>query len=230
MTGTILMLIDSISPEKTFLGANMTNVVLQAGYSRFPNAFRLTSWAVCLCTRCAFILFCARVWDVCLLCWLTSDHGCDLVPAGPDAILDLTDESGVDRVIHLQHLQLFACDLHDVWHLSWHTAGIGAYQRENEGKKGGEEKKENGIAVCLTLGTMRALRQMCIWGNVLYCAMSSNSTNLDGQRKTNQFPHFLSSQSFIAHWRKTAGSRPKNLISPILNFQTVSRFFPPPFF
>lgn len=49
---------------------------------------------------------------------LTSDDGCDLVPAGPDAVLDLADKSCVDRVVHLQHLQLLACDLHCVWELS----------------------------------------------------------------------------------------------------------------
>lgn len=49
---------------------------------------------------------------------LTSDNGCDLVPAAPDAVLDLADKSCVDRFVHLQHLQLLACDLHCVWDLS----------------------------------------------------------------------------------------------------------------
>lgn len=54
-------------------------------------------------------------------CWvfqLTSDYGCDLVPAGPNAVLDLTDKSGVDSIVHLQYLQFVLCYLHCVWHLS----------------------------------------------------------------------------------------------------------------
>lgn len=49
-----------------------------------------------------------------------------------------------------------------------------------EGKRARNEKR-------ILVYTMRAVRQMCIYRNVLYCAMSSNSTNLDGQCKTNQF-------------------------------------------
>lgn len=37
---------------------------------------------------------------------LTDDEGGDLVPAGALLILDFTDESGVDSVVHLLHNQL----------------------------------------------------------------------------------------------------------------------------
>lgn len=54
---------------------------------------------------------------------LTSDNGCDLVPAGPDTVFDFTDKSGVDSIVHLQYLQLIFRDLHCVWKLSRHAAG-----------------------------------------------------------------------------------------------------------
>lgn len=73
-----------------------------------------------LCTCYVFILFCVHVLLCVLVCalQLTSDHGCDLVPADPDAVLDLTDKRGVDGVVHLQYLQLVAVDQHRVWQLS----------------------------------------------------------------------------------------------------------------
>lgn len=60
---------------------------------------------------------CLGVWLFSVL-QLTSDNGGDLVPADPDAVLDLTDKSCVDRIVHLQYLQLVACDMHRVCHLS----------------------------------------------------------------------------------------------------------------
>ena len=103
---------------------------------------------------------------------------------------------------------------------------IGMWRRERE--------QEMRKGFWFTLGTMRAARQMCIYRNVLYCAMSSNSTNLDGQCKTNQFSP-SSKGNPLSHIGgecdgdmgkiKTAGARPKNLISPILNFQIFFLFF-----
>lgn len=57
---------------------------------------------------------------------LTSDEGCDLVLAGPNAVLHFTDKSGVDGLVHLQYLQLVVFDLDRVWHLSCHTVGTWA--------------------------------------------------------------------------------------------------------
>ncbi len=65
--------------------------------------------------RAMFLYMCCVL--VCAL-KLTSDHDCDLVHAGPDAVLDLTDKRGVDGIVHLQYLQLVATDLHCVWQLS----------------------------------------------------------------------------------------------------------------
>lgn len=67
-----------------------------------------------------FYFFVYMCWVRVLVCVLelTSDHDCDLVPAGPDAVLDLADKSGVDSIVHLQHLQHVLIDLHRVGLLS----------------------------------------------------------------------------------------------------------------
>lgn len=107
-------------------------------------------------------------------------------------------------------------------------------RREGRGPKIKEKKTEdNMIVVCLTLGTMRALRQTCIYRNVLYCAMSSNSTNLDGQCKTNQSPpsskgnplsHIGGKYDWARKKIKTAGSSPK-ISSPFLSPRLSFLFF-----
>lgn len=107
--------------------------------------------------------------------------------------------------------------------------GMRKKKREKTKKGGGDE---NRIVVCLTLGKMRALRQMYIYRNMLYCAMSSNSTNLDRQCKTNQFSP-SSKGNPLSHGGgkydgdrrkiKTAGSGPK--ISSLPYFVSDFPFF-----
>lgn len=53
---------------------------------------------------------------------LTSDDGRDLVPANSDAVGDLADEGRVDRVVHLQHLELVFVPQHRVWENPRHPA------------------------------------------------------------------------------------------------------------
>lgn len=69
---------------------------------------------------CIYTFSCTCVGVCVLVCvlQLTSDHGCDLIPAAPDAVLDLADKRGVDGLVHLQYLQFVAVDLHRVWQLS----------------------------------------------------------------------------------------------------------------
>lgn len=54
---------------------------------------------------------------------LTSDDSRDLVPAGSDAVLDLADESGVDRVVDFQDLELVFISHHRWWENPRHPAG-----------------------------------------------------------------------------------------------------------
>lgn len=77
------------------------------------------------------------VWEV----KLTSDNNCDLVPAGSDAVADLADKSGVDRVVHFQHLQHVVGDLRQFRHLSWHAGGTRAGRQEKDDKAKTEIEK-----------------------------------------------------------------------------------------
>lgn len=70
---------------------------------------------------------------VCVCVGLTDDDGGDLVPAGPVLVLDLTDESGVDCVVHLPHRQLVAVHHHRVWQSTGRPRETGA---------GGKGRKE----------------------------------------------------------------------------------------
>lgn len=90
---------------------------------------------------------------VCVL-QLTPDHGCDLILADSDAVLDLTDKSGVDGIIHLQYLQLVVFNLDRVWHLSSHTAETWAHQHKK--RKGRRPKQAKKIRVGLWLAWLWA--------------------------------------------------------------------------
>lgn len=94
---------------------------------------------------------------------------------------------------------------------------------EKREKANARMKLEKGVVVCLT----SALRAMYIYRNVLYCAPSSHSGNLDQQFKTNPFPP-SSKGNLLSHSGgkydgamrkiKTAGPQPE--ISSVLFFST----------
>lgn len=68
---------------------------------------------------------------------LTSDDGRDLVPADSDAVGDLADEGRVDRVVHLQHLELVFVLQHRLWENPRHPA-------EGRQQRGVDTKMERG--------------------------------------------------------------------------------------
>lgn len=67
---------------------------------------------------------------------LTDDDGGDLVPAGPQFVLGLAGERGVDGVIHLPHHQLVSLHQHRVRHRA-RRPGEKAEKRESEEGRGG---------------------------------------------------------------------------------------------
>ena len=67
---------------------------------------------------------------------LTDDDGGDLVPAGPVLVFDLTDESGVDGVVHFPHHQLVAAHHHRVWQSARRPGERGSAGRTGRKKEG----------------------------------------------------------------------------------------------
>lgn len=74
-------------------------------------------WSLRSVHLCILPHMCSMYVNVCCLQvdGLTDDDGGDLVLAGSVLVLDLTDECGVDCVVHLPHDQLVAVHHHRVW-------------------------------------------------------------------------------------------------------------------
>lgn len=86
---------------------------------------------------------------------LTSDDGRDLVPADPYLVPDLADEGGVDRVVHLQHLELVFVPQHRVWENPRHPAGGGEQRgvvKKVEKWTNNNKKKKKETQAAMTIG------------------------------------------------------------------------------
>lgn len=175
----------------------------------FPSTFSSTetiSWGPRLGFFCVHMLWCVLQ--------LTSNRSRDLIPADAYAVLDLTDKSGVDIVIHLQYSQLVAWDLHCVWYVSRHAARTWAFWEK-------DKQKEMRIVICLTMGTMSIWTDvhlqkcvvLCIHQIALILIGSAKPISFSLSQKRNSLSH--SGRKYNWEWRKIKSARYRPKISSL---------------
>lgn len=114
------------------LGHQCVFIILTGKYTWISISFVQTSTHIqgvcaCLCVCC----HCVNR--------LTNDNSGDLVPAGPEPILDLTDEGGVDSIIHLPHCQLVALHHHCFWQRT--RSPVDGEKMRRKAKQGGHKSE-----------------------------------------------------------------------------------------